>query len=127
MDNYFLREPEVEDNRALLLGLRELPPPPAESDFQSDDEVSYEYLSRNLTPVTITGIEGPLHLGVREAVATCHHAGVTVKMCAGDNVLTTRSPLSVVSILPEVSSRRVPCSTRKLMLRPFVHSVRLLA
>jgi P-type Ca2+ transporter type 2C len=35
---------------------------PTESDFQSDDEVSYEYLSRNLTLVAITGIEDPLRL-----------------------------------------------------------------
>ena len=41
--------------------------------------------------MAITGIEDPLRLGVREAVAACHHAGVTVKMCTGGNVLTARS------------------------------------
>ncbi|KAG6837246.1 hypothetical protein H0H93_012641 [Arthromyces matolae] len=30
-------------------------------------------------------------IGVREAVVKCHQAGVTVKMCTGDNVLTARS------------------------------------
>ena len=39
----------------------------------------------------IVGIEDPLRPGVREAVANCHKAGVTVKMCTGDNVLTARS------------------------------------
>lgn len=39
----------------------------------------------------MTGIEDPLRDGVREAVAKCHKAGVTVKMCTGDNVLTARS------------------------------------
>jgi len=41
--------------------------------------------------IGIVGIEDPLRLGVREAVADCHKAGVTVKMCTGDNVLTARS------------------------------------
>ena len=41
--------------------------------------------------IGITGIEDPLRDGVREAVAKCHQAGVTVKMCTGDNVLTARS------------------------------------
>ncbi|KAI0758607.1 hypothetical protein BC629DRAFT_1597920 [Irpex lacteus] len=44
--------------------------------------------------IGITGIEDPLRPGVREAVATCHKAGMTVKtVCAGDNlnVLTARS------------------------------------
>ena len=65
--------------------------PPAGTHFQSVDEVSYEDLSYDMTLVAITGIEDPLRPGVREAVATCHHAGVTVKMCTGDNVLTARS------------------------------------
>ena len=41
--------------------------------------------------IGITGIEDPLREGVRDAVAKCNHAGVTVKMCTGDNVLTARS------------------------------------
>lgn len=41
--------------------------------------------------IGITGIEDPLREGVRGAVAKCHLAGVAVKMCTGDNVLTARS------------------------------------
>ena len=41
--------------------------------------------------IGITGIEDPLREGVRDAVAKCNQAGVTVKMCTGDNVLTARS------------------------------------
>ena len=37
------------------------------------------------------GIGDPLRPGVRDAVAQCLKAGVTVKMCTGDNVLTARS------------------------------------
>lgn len=65
--------------------------PPPGTHFQSPDEVSYDDLANDMTLIAITGIEDPLRTGVREAVASCHHAGVTVKMCTGDNVLTARS------------------------------------
>ena len=54
-------------------------------------QIPYEDISTGLTLIGITGIEDPLRPGVREAVADCHKAGVTVKMCTGDNVLTARS------------------------------------
>ena len=44
-----------------------------------------------MTLIGIVGIEDPLRPGVREAVAQCQKAGVAVKMCTGDNVLTARS------------------------------------
>jgi Ca2+-transporting ATPase len=53
--------------------------------------VPFEFLAAELTLIGITGIEDPLREGVRAAVAKCHKAGVTVKMCTGDNVLTARS------------------------------------
>jgi Ca2+-transporting ATPase len=65
-------------------------PPPCTS-FESPDEVDYKDLSRDMTPVAVTGIEDPLRPGVRETVATCHRAGVAIKMCIGDTILTTRS------------------------------------
>ncbi|ESK85120.1 calcium-transporting atpase [Moniliophthora roreri MCA 2997] len=55
------------------------------------DEVPWEYLADDMTLIAITGLEDPLRPGVRDAVAKCHRAGVTVKMCTGDNVLTARS------------------------------------
>jgi Ca2+-transporting ATPase len=54
-------------------------------------QVDYDDLITDLTLICITGIEDPLRTGVREAVATCGKAGVRVKMCTGDNVLTARS------------------------------------
>jgi P-type Ca2+ transporter type 2C len=48
-------------------------------------------LCQQLVLIGITGIEDPLREGVRDAVAKCNQAGVTVKMCTGDNVLTARS------------------------------------
>lgn len=65
------------------------PPPGTQQDEQG--EVDYEDMSRELNLIGIVGIEDPLREGVREAVAKCHRAGVTVKMCTGDNVLTARS------------------------------------
>ena len=54
-------------------------------------QVSVQGLIKELTLIAITGIEDPLREGVRDAVLKCHRAGVTVKMCTGDNVLTARS------------------------------------
>ncbi|KAF8954025.1 hypothetical protein BDZ97DRAFT_1766909, partial [Flammula alnicola] len=53
--------------------------------------IPFDELSQDLTLIGITGIEDPLRDGVRDAVLKCHRAGVTVKMCTGDNVLTARS------------------------------------
>ncbi|KAF8071684.1 calcium-transporting ATPase [Lyophyllum atratum] len=65
--------------------------PPAGMGHDEEGEVPFEDLSKDLTLIGITGIEDPLRDGVREAVAKCHRAGVTIKMCTGDNVLTARS------------------------------------
>ena len=54
-------------------------------------QVDYNDLAADLTLICITGIEDPLRVGVRDAVADCSKAGVRVKMCTGDNVLTARS------------------------------------
>ena len=54
-------------------------------------QVDYNDLISDLTLICITGIEDALRVGVREAVAKCGEAGVCVKMCTGDNVLTARS------------------------------------
>jgi Ca2+-transporting ATPase len=53
--------------------------------------VPFDDLAKDLTLIAITGIEDPLREGVRDAVLKCQRAGVSVKMCTGDNVLTARS------------------------------------
>ncbi|KAL6301353.1 calcium-translocating P-type ATPase [Sparassis latifolia] len=65
--------------------------PPPGVEYVDEDEVSFDDLACELTLIAVVGIEDPLREGVREAVADCHKAGVTVKMCTGDNVLTARS------------------------------------
>jgi len=84
--------------------------PPAGTKFQSADEVSYEDLSRDMTLVAITGTKDPLCIGVREAVATYHHMGVTIKTRARDNVLTARSIATQCGIYTAGGIITVTCS-----------------
>ncbi|ETW83423.1 P-type ATPase [Heterobasidion irregulare TC 32-1] len=65
--------------------------PPAGARYVANDEVEYDDLAQDMNLIGIVGIEDPLREGVREAVANCIKAGVGVKMCTGDNVLTARS------------------------------------
>ncbi|EDR08465.1 Ca-transporting ATPase [Laccaria bicolor S238N-H82] len=65
--------------------------PPLNTQLNEEGEVPVSALTKELTLIAITGIEDPLREGVRDAVLKCHRAGVTVKMCTGDNVLTARS------------------------------------
>lgn len=77
--------------RTIALCYRDFPvwPPP---EMQVDDEgnVPYDSLAQDLTLLAITAIEDPLRLNVTQSVHTCLGAGVAVKMCTGDNVLTAR-------------------------------------
>ncbi|KAE9401479.1 calcium-translocating P-type ATPase [Gymnopus androsaceus JB14] len=72
--------------------------PPAGMKVDEEGEVDFNDLAQDLTLVAITGLEDPLRDGVREAVGKCQRAGVTVKMCTGDNVLTARSIASQCGI-----------------------------
>lgn len=55
-----------------------------------DGVVPYDDLLDNLTLIAIMAIEDPLREGVTHAVALSQGAGVAVKMCTGDNVLTAK-------------------------------------
>ncbi|KAG6369845.1 Ca-transporting ATPase [Boletus reticuloceps] len=72
--------------------------PPPGVHLNVDEDVRYEDLTHKLTLISIVGIEDPLREGVRQAVADCQKAGVTVKMCTGDNVLTAHSIASQCGI-----------------------------
>ncbi|WVN85115.1 calcium-translocating P-type ATPase, PMCA-type [Cryptococcus depauperatus CBS 7841] len=65
--------------------------PPKGVNTNEADEVPYEDIAYDMNLIAVTGIEDPLRPGVREAVEKCQRAGVAVKMCTGDNVLTARS------------------------------------
>ena len=76
--------------RTVALCYREVDtwPPPGSS---GQDEIPLSELADGLTLVGIVGIEDPLRPGVRSAVNDCLHAGVTIRMCTGENALTARS------------------------------------
>ncbi|KAJ6513357.1 Ca-transporting ATPase [Mycena sanguinolenta] len=78
--------------RTIALCYRDLESwPPRDADHDEQNEISYDDLARDLTLIGIVGIEDPLRPGVAEAVKKCQMAGVAIKMCTGDNVLTARS------------------------------------
>lgn len=78
--------------RTLALVYRDLESfPPKDAKYDESGEVEYTSLAKDLTLVAIAAIEDPLRPGVTEAVEACRRAGVQVKMCTGDNVLTAKS------------------------------------
>ncbi|KZV94727.1 calcium-translocating P-type ATPase [Exidia glandulosa HHB12029] len=77
--------------RTIALCYRDLTAWPPHGVNPEAGEDPYPELAKDLTLIAITGIEDPLRPGVRDAVEECVKAGVSVKMCTGDNVLTARS------------------------------------
>ena len=47
------------------------------------------------------GIKDPLRPGVREAVKTCHDAGINVRMVTGDNINTAKAIARECGILTD--------------------------
>ena len=72
--------------------------PPSGTSTSGQEEIPLSELANDLTLVGIVGIEDPLRPGVRDAVADSARAGVTIKMCTGDNALTARSIASQCGI-----------------------------
>ena len=72
--------------------------PPLDVETDEQGNIPFETLARDLTLIGIVGIEDPLREGVQDAVFKCHKAGVSVKMCTGDNILTARSIASQCGI-----------------------------
>ena len=72
--------------------------PPKGATLLETGEVAYEDLSHDLAFLALTAIEDPLRYGVSEAVRSCGKAGVQVKMCTGDNLITARSIASQCGI-----------------------------
>lgn len=78
--------------RTLAIAFRDFEQwPPAGAEQYGVEEVPFQFLARDLNLIAVVGIEDPLREGVPQAVAECQGAGVAVKMCTGDNVLTARS------------------------------------
>lgn len=66
--------------------------PPAGFADELDPQIAdMDLILRDMTFDGLVGIQDPVRPGVPEAVAKCHHAGVTVRMVTGDNVTTARA------------------------------------
>lgn len=61
----------------------------------------FEDVFQNMTLLSIVGIKDPLRDGVPEAVKKCQHAGVTVRMVTGDNLLTAKAIAKDCGILTD--------------------------
>ncbi|KAI9698971.1 MAG: hypothetical protein M1836_003160 [Candelina mexicana] len=67
--------------------------PPRGCRSQKDDpkQAVFDDVFKDMVFLGIVGIQDPLREGVDEAVRTCQHAGVFVRMVTGDNIMTARA------------------------------------
>ncbi|KAL4932534.1 uncharacterized protein BDV17DRAFT_279680 [Aspergillus undulatus] len=79
--------------RTIALVSRDFAEWPPKHAISADDssEADLGLLLGNMTFLGVVGIQDPIRPGVPEAVAKCHHAGVTVRMVTGDNLITAKA------------------------------------
>ncbi|CAA7263095.1 unnamed protein product [Cyclocybe aegerita] len=65
--------------------------PPLGQELDDEGEVPFDGLLHNLTLLSVIGLDEPLYPDAEEDVKKCHRAGISIKLCTGDNVLTARS------------------------------------
>jgi len=58
-------------------------------------------LEKDLTLICIYGLKDPLRDGIKDAITKCRNAGVTVRMCTGDNIDTAKAIAVEAGILLE--------------------------
>lgn len=78
--------------RTLCLAYREM-----EEGFSIAEHIPLQ----GYTCIGIVGIKDPVRPGVRESVATCHAAGIMVRMVTGDNINTAKAIARECGILTE--------------------------
>ncbi|KAL3833252.1 hypothetical protein ACJIZ3_007988 [Penstemon smallii] len=78
--------------RTLCLGYMDL-----ESGFSAKDDIP----GSGYTCIGIVGIKDPVRPGVKESVALCRSAGVTVRMVTGDNINTAKAIARECGILTD--------------------------
>ncbi|BDA45515.1 Plasma membrane calcium-transporting ATPase 1 [Coccomyxa sp. Obi] len=81
---------------------------PYPSPGESLDGLQAESLEQGLTLIAVVGLEDPLRVEVKQAIAQCQRAGITVRMLTGDNSTTAASIAQQCGIL----DRRIPVPTR---------------
>ncbi|EIE20267.1 calcium-translocating P-type ATPase [Coccomyxa subellipsoidea C-169] len=72
---------------------------PYPSRGESLDGLQAESLEQGLTLVAVVGLEDPLRVEVKHAIAQCQRAGITVRMLTGDNSTTAASIAQQCGIL----------------------------
>lgn len=82
-----------ESLRTIALITKDFPQwPPHDAVSENDpSSANVDLLLKDMTFLGLVGIQDPIRPGVPEAVAKCHHAGVSVRMVTGDNVVTARA------------------------------------
>jgi Ca2+ transporting ATPase len=72
------------------------------SEVTDEDETDLEeFLEKDLTLITICGIQDPLRDGIPQAVGRCKKSGITVRMVTGDNIDTAKAIAKNAGILTE--------------------------
>ncbi|KAL2814007.1 hypothetical protein BJX63DRAFT_431641 [Aspergillus granulosus] len=66
-------------------------PPTCAANVEDPSTADLALLLSDMTFLGVVGIQDPIRPGVPEAVAKCHHAGVTVRMVTGDNMVTAKA------------------------------------
>lgn len=74
--------------------------PPSYAEF-SDGNVEFASLLHDLVFLGVVGIQDPVRPGVPEAVRKAQHAGVTVRMVTGDNIITAQAIATECGIYTE--------------------------
>ena len=74
--------------------------PPAHAEV-SDGNVEFSSLLHDLIFLGVVGIQDPVRPGVPEAVHKAQHAGVTVRMVTGDNIITAQAIATECGIYTE--------------------------
>uniref|UniRef100_A0A0E0FYK1 Calcium-transporting ATPase n=1 Tax=Oryza nivara TaxID=4536 RepID=A0A0E0FYK1_ORYNI len=69
--------------------------------YQDVDGGGGDIPGEGYTLIAVFGIKDPLRPGVREAVATCHAAGINVRMVTGDNINTAKAIARECGILTD--------------------------
>ncbi len=77
--------------------------PPRNARRQEDDktQVVFEDICKDMTFMTLVGIQDPLRPGVPEAVKDCTMAGVLPRMVTGDNIITAKAIATECGIFTE--------------------------
>ncbi|GAB1197258.1 hypothetical protein APSETT444_006551 [Aspergillus pseudonomiae] len=73
--------------------------PPLDQLHDQVEEIRIEDIVQDLTFLSIMGIRDPLRNGARDAVQSCHKAGVAVRIVTGDNLLTAKAIAEECGIL----------------------------